>query len=69
MDDDQLFENIATSLAEYRCQHTRDEDGEGMHLADVFSPPGEGDVALGLKEIEELTEWLFLSLEGHFGLR
>lgn len=53
-DSQEVREAVHRLLRSYRCQHTKDEDGDGASLLDVLSP-GE-TVAGGLAEIELLTD-------------
>lgn len=33
-----LYPSIETALNQYRCQYTRDDEGDGLPLADILSP-------------------------------
>jgi hypothetical protein len=56
-----LREKIATeimrSLRSYRCQHTRDDEGEGQQLVDLLSPLA--TIKEGLEELELLRDHLY----------
>lgn len=47
---------VCETLKMYRCQHTSEDDGGGMPLADMLTPPTEGQVDMGLRELELLAD-------------
>ncbi len=47
---------IDEALDSYRAHHTRDYDGDGMLLCDVFSDPNASSVHYGLEEVALLKD-------------
>ncbi|MGE4340913.1 MAG: hypothetical protein AB7E55_33925 [Pigmentiphaga sp.] len=61
-EEDHIQRRIDTALKSYRCQWNSDDDGDALGLADVLTPPGECSIALGKKEMELLSEHIFMCI-------
>lgn len=56
-----LLKAIKRALSSFRCQHSRDDRGDGMELTDLLSP-GE-TVVEGLDELEGLADHLLAEIQ------
>ena len=57
-----IEQRVARALRSYRCQHTRDDDGDALDLVDVLTPPGAADIADGKRELELLAEHITMTV-------
>lgn len=48
--------DILEALRDYRCQYTRDADGNGLSLVDMLTPDYESDITNGISEMEILAD-------------
>ena len=55
-------DQIEKLLREYRCQHTQEEEGNGMLLIDVFTPIDHVDITAGKEEVHLLADMLAAEL-------
>lgn len=49
-------------LKNYRCQYTQDDEGDGMALVDMLTPPDDVTIERGVIELELLAEHIFYEL-------
>jgi len=57
-----IEQRVARALTTYRCQYTRDADGDALDLVDVLTPPGGTDIADGRRELELLAEHITMTV-------
>jgi hypothetical protein len=57
-----IEQRVARALASYRCQHTRDADGDALDLVDMLTPPGAADIADGKSELGLLAEHITMTV-------
>ena len=57
-----IEKRVVRALRTYRCQNTRDADGDALDLVDVLTPPDAADIAGGRRELELLAEHITMTV-------
>ena len=58
------IKDIEKILLDYRCQHSFDDESEGMGLVDMLTPDNQLSIKLGKEEVEELAQFIFDEIDG-----
>jgi len=54
--------DLLAALKSYRCEHSKDDEGNGLELSDMLTPDDQPSITKGLLELESLAEHLAINI-------
>lgn len=59
-----IEKRVANALDSYRCQYSKDIDGDAVDLVDMLTPMGADNISDGIREMELLAEHITMTIIG-----